>query len=326
MKNKIAFIGSGKVATFHIEAALRAGFIITSISATDKSKSALEISKKYDIPNYFERTEDLLSSNKYDCLSVITPPSVTIKLLELIENKNVPALIEKPGALNSISLNKFIHLKNIFVGYNRRYYKTIQALELMSDNRDGLYTFSIIETAKIENDILEEISYAVLNNSVHILDLINYLLGKCEIRNSVYSKINHNLNCRIYQGDNFIGNLTLSFNSIKNTSIEFDCTELNVNLSPIEKLQVKNEFAIIPPDRKYAYNRYETILNDTAEQGDVIETGELKPGFLGQYIDFLQYCNMGIKPQRLASLEDAVDAIRIAESVINQYRIYIIGK
>jgi len=326
MKNKIAFIGSGKVSTFHIEAALRAGFIITSISATDKSKSALEISKKYDIPNYFERTEDLLSSNQYDCLSVITPPSVTINLLELIKNKNIPVIIEKPGALTSISLNKFIHLKNIFVGYNRRYYKTIQALELMSGNRDGLYTFSVIETAKNGNDILEQISYAVLNNSVHILDLINYLLGKYEIRDSVYSKINHNLNCRIYKEDTFIGNLILSFNSIKNTSIEFDCTKLNINLSPIEKLQVKNDFVIIPPDRKYSYNRYETILNDTAERGDVIEIGELKPGFLGQYIDFLQYCNTGIKPQRLASLADAIDAIRIAESIINQYRIYIIGK
>ena len=42
MKNRIAFIGSGKVSKFHIDAALEAGFTVTAISATDKSKSALE--------------------------------------------------------------------------------------------------------------------------------------------------------------------------------------------------------------------------------------------------------------------------------------------
>lgn len=326
MKKKIAFIGSGKVSSFHVEAALNAGFIITSISASDKSKSAFEISKKYNIPNYFERTEDLLASNNYDCLAIITPPNITINLMSAIEKKSIPVLIEKPGALNSNSLSKFTHLKNIFVGYNRRYYRTIQALELMSANRNGLYTFSVIETSAPGKNTFDEIRLAVLNNSVHILDLINYLVGKCEIRDPVYSEINHNLNCRLYRGNTLIGFLNLAFNSIKNTSIEFDCSELNIKVSPIEKLQVKNDFAVIPPNRIHAYTRYERVLIKSEEFSDVIETGELKPGFLDQYKDLLKYCITGVKPKKLTSLEEAVEVLGMAESVISLYKNYIIKR
>ena len=323
MKDKIAFIGSGKVSKFHIEAALEAGFTVTAISATDKSKSALELSKQYAIANYFERTEELLRSNLYDCISVVTPPDISVKLIGLISKKNVPALIEKPGALDSVSLNEYTQIKNIFVAYNRRYYKTIDDLKSISSQNPGVFQFSVIEFAGLYSDVFLDIKDAILNNSVHMLDLLTYLIGKCDLRDPVYSEINHNLNCRVFHADCYVGNFNLSFNSKKNTSIEFENSDLNVKISPIERLQKFDSFKIIPPEPNYTYTKYRTVFGKLTESMEIIESGNLKPGFLGQYLDFYQFCNSGVKPKKLASLADAEKVLKLAEFIVGLYRLHL---
>ena len=323
MKNRIAFIGSGKVSKFHIDAALEAGFTVTAISATDKSKSALELSKKYSITNYFEQTEELLSSNLYDCISVVTPPDVSVKLIGLISKKNIPAMIEKPGALDSASLNEYIQIKNIFVSYNRRYYETICELESIKTNNPGVFQFSVIELSDLSSNFFLDIKDTILNNSVHMLDLLIYLIGKCDLRDPVYSKTNHNLNCRIFHADNYTGNINLSFNSKKNTSIEFENFDLNIQISPLERLQKSNSFKIISPELNYAYTKYKTVFENLSEPSEIIESGNLKPGFLGQYSDFYQFCNSGVKPKKLASLADAENVLKLAEFIIGLYKQYI---
>jgi predicted dehydrogenase len=322
MKNRIAFIGSGKVSKFHIDAALEAGFTVTAISATDKSKSALELSKKYSIANYFEQTEELLNSNTYDCISVVTPPDISAKLIGLISKKNIPAIIEKPGALNSISLNEHTQNKNIFVAYNRRYYKTIYELESIKTNNPGVFQFSVVELSDLSSNFFLNIESNILKNSVHMLDLLIYLIGKCDLRDPVYSEINHNLNCRIFHADKYIGNINLSFNSKKNTSIEFENSDLNMRISPLERLQISNSFKVIPPEQNYAYTKYKNVFDKLSEPSEVIESGNLKPGFLGQYLDFYQFCNSGVKPKKLASLADAENVLKLAEHIIELYKKY----
>jgi predicted dehydrogenase len=323
MKDKIAFIGSGKVSKFHIEAALEAGFTVTAISATDKSKSALELSKQYAIANYFERTEELLRSNVYDCISVVTPPDISVKLIGSISKRNITALIEKPGALDSASLNEYAQIKNIFVGYNRRYYKTIDDLKSINLQNPGLFQFSVIEFADPYRNILLDIEDTVLNNSVHMLDLLTYLIGKCDLRDPVYSEINHSLNCRVFHADDYVGNINLSFNSKKNTSIEFENSDLSIKISPLEKLQKSNNFKVISPELNHAYTRYKTTFGKSAEPMEIIESGNLKPGFLGQYLDFYQFCNSGVKPKKLASLDDAEKVLKLAEFIVGLYRLHL---
>lgn len=320
---KIAFIGSGKISSFHIDAALKAGFNVTAISATNKSKSALELSKKYNIPNYFETTKELLISSLFDCVSVITPPKVTAELVGLISERNIPALIEKPGALTSHSLRKYQHLDNIFVGYNRRFYSTITELESINLKNPGIINFSIIEIVNLETEILKNIENAIINNSVHVLDLLIYLIGKCDLRDPVYSQINHNLNFRVFDFNGYRGNMNISFNSKRNTSIEFENSQINLALLPLEKLQKSNNFRIIPPQLNYPYTRYQTVYKKLSGPSEIVESGIIKPGFLNQYLDFYQFCENGIKSKKLASLADAINVLRLAEFIISSYRQYI---
>lgn len=175
---RLGIIGSGSVSEFHIQAALKAGFSISAIAASDFSKSAKYLSKKYNIPKYFVKTSDLLNSNFYDCLLFAIQPEVTENLLSYIADKQVPTLIEKPVVLDSKKLENLESNDKIFVGYNRRYYYSINALNITQRERPGFLHFSAVESTQDKMLNLIEIRQILLKNTVHFFDFNTFSSSK----------------------------------------------------------------------------------------------------------------------------------------------------
>lgn len=320
MKPRLGIIGSGSVSKFHIEAAKEVGFEVNSISASNNSLSAKKMSEGYQINNYFAKTEDLIESNSFDCLSVLTQPHITTGLLSKLYELNIPILIEKPVALKSVELTKFIDSNKIFVNFNRRFYETVTEFRRLSLDKNGIFTFTIVESIANEFQFFSEIEAAIKTTSVHILDLLPHLCGEVSLRNPQYSRVNHTFNYSIYNRGKFSGIFTISFNSIKNTTIDFESEKFHMRLSPIEELAKANNLEIMPPDSEFAYNRYVPKYNHYSDKIFFRESGSFKPGFLGIYRDFLDCCVSGKISYRLPTLIDAKNALVLAEKLAEQYR------
>jgi len=320
MSQNLAIIGAGNIAPFHIEAALYAGFNITSIAASENSQSALQLSRKFDIPKYFPTVNDLLIDNSFDCLSIMIPPAATEGILSKVAFLDKPTLIEKPVVLSSNFLENFIENKNIFVGFNRRFYKTISELKSESSRHMGIYSFEAVESLNSNYNVYETIENTIMNNTIHMVDLVKYLIGDYELKEFVFSKINCMLRSRIYVKNNYIGELQISFGSKKNTKIEFETEQNNLILRQLEHLQRFNTIEITEPNLNIPVRTYSPTWTKDGVENQIFETGTLKPGFADQYVEFMDSCEKKIVPLRMASISDVQYALRKCELLVQQYR------
>lgn len=319
MNPKLVFIGSGNITPYHIEAARKMNFDLSGVVGRDYSKSALHLSEKYNIP-YFEKINNLLDQVKFDCIVVTTPPQETLKIISKLAKTNVPILVEKPVSLSPHSLASILHLQNIFVAYNRRFYNTVRDLKVIHSQSPGFFNFYVSEVTFNEGDLLESIEQVLYTNTVHMFDLIKFIVGDYELVNIEYHKLNHNLVSYIYQNSNFIGILVVAFNSKRNTSIEFENPFLNISISPLEKSQKYNNLQVIEPGADSNIRRYVPVWESTG--GAIIEEpSDLKPGFFGQYEEFYEVVERGIRHTNLASLNDAHHALLKADIVFSKLRV-----
>lgn len=319
MSKNLAIIGAGNIAPFHIEAAKNAGFNVTSIAASKNSESAKILSVKYEIPNYFSNVSDLLMDNSFDCLSIMIPPSATEEILSKVAAINKPTIIEKPTALSSSFLEDFIDNKNIIVGFNRRFYKSISELKSAGSKDKGVYSFEAVESLNPICNVYESIENTIINNTIHIVDLVKYLIGDYELKEFVFSKINYMLRSRIYVQNNYMGELQISFGSKKNAKIEFETEQNNLILKPLENLQRFNAMKIIEPNQNTPVRTYLPTWTDEGIKKQVIETGSLKPGFADQYVEFMGFCEKGIISMRMSTLDDVHYALRKCELLVKHY-------
>jgi predicted dehydrogenase len=313
---RLAIIGSGSVSQSHIQAAQKVGFFVSSIASSDYSKTALSLSKKYNIPNYYENVEQLLNSDKYDCVALLTQPEVTQLLLPYLNFKNIPVLVEKPVALSSAFLKEFEYNTKIFVGYNRRFYQTINELNRIKMLSPGILTFSVIESLNHNLPINLGLENVIMKNTVHFFDLLNFLVPNFKLYDFVYSNYNYNCNWRIYSSNKFIGSFNLAFDSFKNSYIEFENNQINICLKPIEKFYRYDMMRILQPNRGFSYKRYEPSNSLGKTKSIIVESGPFKPGFIAQYQEFFNFCEMDSQTYKLANLKDARIALESAESVL----------
>lgn len=319
MSKNLAIIGAGNIAPFHIEAAKNAGFNITSIAASTNSESAKILSVKYEIPKYFSNVSDLLTDNSFDCLSIMIPPAATEQILSKIETINKPTIIEKPVALSSTFLENFIDNKNIIVGFNRRFYKSISELKSEDSKHKGIYSFEAVESLDPNCNVYESIENTLINNTIHMVDLIKYLIGDYELREFVFSEINYMLRSRIYAKNRYKGELQISFGSKKNTKIEFETEQNNLILKPLENLQRFNAMKITEPNQNTPVRTYFPTWTDVGIKNQVFETGTFKPGFADQYVEFMGFCEKNIISLRMATVGDVYFALRKCELLVKQY-------
>ena len=313
---KLGIVGCGKIASYHLHSMRKAGFKLYSISGTNNSKNAKILKKKFNIPKIFNDSKDHIDSKIYDALLFLTPPEITYEYLKNID-QSVKILTEKPVSFYSSKLKKLIKNKNIKVAFNRRQYESVNKikLEIIKGNIFDL-DFSIPENIdfSLKNHKFRKKYFNVFYNSIHIFDLIKYLVGSYDVISTKYikDKFNQFRGYIIKIKSKKVRNITVKsiFNSSNNFSIDAYSDKIRFQLSPIECFIAFKGLKIIEPKPDYPLRRYKPI---TIKSSFEFVKKNSKPGFNQQAKEFYKFCKK--KQTNLATITDMIDSIRLAERI-----------
>ncbi len=317
---RLAMVGCGNVAGFHVPAMRAVGFDIVSVAGTVNSVRAQAFAKEHRINNCFSDPAALLqNSSEWDALLLTTPVSVTTDYIRSVAPIGKPILVEKPVALDHRELGPLLEFKNVLVAYNRRFYASVQYSKEFVDSHNNVFLkVSIPEQRKDpehNKDYPERLPIMSYENSVHLYDLMNYLAGK--VKWSAVSTISETDKylAVIALGESDRGitvQLDTCFNSPDNFAINIISDDQRVEMRPIEVARYYrgmniNEPTTDTPIRTYVPNMIEQIVSK--------EENGLKPGLFGQAKDFMAFCE-GRRNYQGADLVDAYQALEVAHSLI----------
>ena len=321
MKPRIGFIGAGSIAKYHIEAAQFAGFELFGICARPNSLNAAYLSNKYKFTQTINSIEDL-KNLKIDAVSIIAKTSEVPEIYNHLLELKIPILIEKPVSNSAQDFEKIVDLnrKTTLVGYNRRFYNSVQELKLLIKDYISQSHWNISELSWLKNSSESVKSKALMENSVHIFDLMHYLLG--DIKEVSVEKIVDSIGTNGVSGiikfvTGSISTVSLSFGVPANTSAEIFSGNESFLLKPIEKLQRYSSMKIDHPTLELPFRTY---IPQIAESWEVPKYDiNFKPGFREQYLEFMGLV-VGQHRKISASLNDAKQAIKIAEIFLNSFQ------
>jgi predicted dehydrogenase len=321
VKPKIGFIGAGSIAESHIEAAQYAGFELFGICARPNSKKAAHLSDKYKFTQTIESIKDL-KKLKLDALSIITKTSEALRIYNDLLELNIPILIEKPVATSAQEFDNIVDLerKSTLVGYNRRFYSSVQELKLQISDSITQSHWKISELSWL-NDPTESTKCKVLmENSIHMFDLMRYLFG--EVKDVFVERIGDTNSVKGVSGiikfaTGSISTVNLSFGVPTNTSTEIYSSNNCFLLKPIEILQKYSSIKIEHPTKELPIRRYTPQVDAPWKMSK--QDIDFKPGFCEQYLEFMELV-LGQQRKKGASLNDAKLAVDIAEIFLNSFQ------
>ena len=313
-KPRLALLGTGNIANFHVEAFKKAGFEITFGAATLNSKKIKFFAKKHSLKKIFLDPLDLFRNEKeWDFLLVSIPTEKNKDYLPRILQLGKPCLIEKPVSADFKYLSRFS--KNDFpfirVAYNRRFYSTIQFAKDFIKKEGPVYTcIQMPEIVKPAGNYTN-----VFNNSAHGIDLINYLFEKTNIAHkSCFSKDSGRLIILKSEKNDLI-NLVMNWNSPSNFQINIEAKEKRLELKPFEDSNLFEGMEVVHPTKILPVRRY--LPRRTFGVSSFPNQKNLfKPGFLEQANEMKNILH-GKTPKISASLFDAYKAQKMLIEILN---------
>ena len=281
IKDSIWLIGPGNIGRDYVKVLNNFNLNITVIGRSEKNN--------FPLPVYGGGVESYLKSTinndipKYAIVAVNESELYpTTKIL--LENGIKNILIEKPGSLNKkelLNLNDIAVEKNsdVYVGYNRRFYQSVQKCkELLKNNKEPLNVH--FEFTEWTHDIdlnhytKSELEKFFLCNSSHISDLVFYLFGEPKSLNSYTSGgLEWHPSSSVFSGSGeTVNGVLFSYNanwsSAGRWGVEINLTDYKLILKPLEKLFIQNKGSLDVEEIK-------------------IENDLYKPGLYSEVKDFL---------------------------------------
>jgi len=311
----IGFIGSGKMAFEHALVFKHLGCKIYGVANPRDSKNLKLFLAEFQIENFYFSGTELISNPEIDAIIVCTPPLMSIEYSRQLQEFRKFALIEKPGAVSSKSL-KLLNLndsKNLRVAYNRRSYKSVQTLKEITSKQQGSYIFDLIlPNFKDKSDM----DFEILNNSVHFIDLINFLIPDVRFMN--FRKLANGLLIDTANtAGKVLGTLRILVGGFRNQSVSWDSECVSATLKPIETLKIANEYSILEPGEFNRQRSFTPIWKNENLEKKISDESHFKPGFLLQAQEFIKVCNNETSVI-LATTEDAFKALKTAELIIKK--------
>lgn len=311
---KLAVIGCGNIARHHMMPMQNAGFeIFASAGRFGGSKSLDSFSSDFNVNYKYKDPFELLQSSEWDALLLACPTENMMEYINASINIDRPILIEKPITYQYTDLFPFIEKNNLCVGLNRRFYNTISmAKNFIEENEDILVRVTIPESLnELEENNHGSIPNKTYENSIHIFDILIYLLGQIEWLHSEKLYSNKNIKaitaigssdrCKIIQLNNY-------YNSSDNFSIEIISGNKRLSLKPIEISSLYEGISINEPSGEIPMRTYHPILKEK-----IIENNDLKPGFQNQAIAFMNFCKK--KQVEIAKIKDLYNALKLIDNL-----------
>ena len=313
---KIAIIGCGNIAKFHIPALKKVGITIVAISGRKNSyNKLLEFSKLNNLDNckIFSSSIELIHSDIWDALLICCPTKNSLEYLKIACDYKKPILVEKPINYQSYNLLPLLKYENIKVAFNRRFYSSVKFAKKFYDTNN--ISFIRISIPEKNNQTIKSGMFpiSIYENSIHIFDLLNYIsdkfvfdFSKSLIRQNKYRSI-------IASGSSKKGSLlhlNICFNSSDNFSINIVSDTKKVDLCPIEIARLYDGLEKINPTKKNSIRRYNPIVQNEIIASDI---DNLKPGFYEQALNFNKFCKG--KFNEAPTIKDAYNSLKSIEQL-----------
>lgn len=319
---KVAFLGAGNIARYHATAAVEAGFKLAGVAASPGSTSVGSFAEQYGFSEVHGDPSDLLGSSDWDALLVCSSYESLLNYTAALVGQSRPVLVEKPVALDSRSLLPFLDQKSahVAVAYNLRQYATVAAAKKFFVNAEMcLVTVEIPESVDFDISDPDLRFRKVFANSVHMLDLVRYLVGPIKFPEFEHLGSYRNWSGAVVLGHTERGDLIViksAWNSPANFSITLESGKQRFLLSPIERGQLFRGMTVAEPTEATPIRVYSPQI--VKEYSLNVAYQQFKPGFVEQMLDFRALVENGSFSARLANLEDSYHALYMAELLVGE--------
>ena len=274
---KLGFIGIGQMARHHAAAAVSLGAEITaacssSIYSDDWADWPYPSHKCSTIAEVASHCDKMVVAVPWDRMTEVSRDAMRLR----------PCLLEKPVALSVDAVPS----GDAFVGFNRRFYKSVQRLK--SKGTDNLVSVHVVISEWVHHHIAltgrAVIPYLLEYTSCHTLDLLLYLLGE-DIQFDYLRSANDRINGLLICNDIPI-HLSINNNDPSPIGLWFRYPDELWKLSPLEKLEIYHGIEITDSvPRVYSPRLIETVGNSSHAVPQVL--ADQKPGILSQMSHFL---------------------------------------
>tara|TARA_B100000886_G_scaffold243238_1_gene170842 strand:- start:3356 stop:4303 length:948 start_codon:yes stop_codon:yes gene_type:complete len=311
----LGYIGSGPISNFHIPAIKNNGFNIAAIGSRKSSSRCELFAKKQNLTNVFCKYgwEEVLSKD-LDAYAICIDVEATITVLEQALATRKPIFVEKPINTNPNKLIKYLNdpnIDNVFVGFNRRFYETVNIVKNICCKAKG-------GTIYLNMPDSEYGFKRFINNGCHMIDILRFLVGEFEIIGKT-KKINTDFRdmgsfsalCKNEKWDILIN----AHSQIPaNFSITINTDKSVYELKPIEKLSHYHGIDILEPTKEEPIRKYIPHLKKS-----YIEGTKFKPGFDSMYRNFRLFVEG--KSSSFCDFKDAYCTLNLCWELINPFDI-----
>jgi len=274
-------IGTSPIARNHIEALKNTGANVAGLCGYKNLETLTKLAADFQISGTFTSWKDSIDELKPESIVICTPPQISFEILKHISGRGIPCLVEKPALIDRVQLEQLssLHLDQTFMAFNRRFYNTVQELKsrIQVESKGHLS----VEIHEPNFERINEKSQIVLENSIHILDLVLFLTGGQSVVFESIRKISVGVQVLLAIGEIDV-TLSISFGVPGNSTIIYDSFSSRYVLRPIEKLMKFSGFDIEEPTQNSPIRKYNPAWTGIGE-GELFENGySFKPGFVKQ--------------------------------------------
>ncbi|HAZ02947.1 MAG: hypothetical protein A2W90_09390 [Bacteroidetes bacterium GWF2_42_66] len=202
---KIGIVGAGMIADFHARAIQSLpNATLVGFSNIRKEKAEV-IAKKYGVKSW-DTTSSMLQSDEIEIVMIATPSGAHIEPAIEAARYGKHVLCEKPLEIKLDRIDRMIeaHEKaGTYLGgiFNFRYNETTQIIKEAIDNeRLGVITYAAVYVPWWRTDEYYKGWHgtwdldgggALMNQSIHMIDLLQYLMGPVDSLGALYSRQGH---------------------------------------------------------------------------------------------------------------------------------------
>ncbi len=201
---KAAIVGCGAISKVHSEVIKNLENVKLVACADTIKERAQSLAKEHNAAVYTD-FDEMICKEKIDVIHICTPHYLHTEMAEKAQEKGIAVFTEKPPVISYEQWEKFKKLSKTPLGicFQNRYNKSVQYVkELLNSGKVGkilgaraFVTWSRGESYYTESSwrgsLETEGGGVLINQSIHTLDLLIYLLGKPSVTEGSY--VNHSL-------------------------------------------------------------------------------------------------------------------------------------
>ena len=206
---KIACIGTGYFAQFHLEAWKRIAAVDLVAVCDQDEKKAREAAARFEVPGIYTDTSDLFHQQELDLVDIITPPDTHLELCSEAAKHGAAIICQKPLAPTYDQAEQLVETVSdqvpLMVHENYRFQPWYQKIRSLMDSGDigqvhSLYIQTRLGDGWQPDAYLQRQPYfrtmerlLIYETGVHFIDTFRFLMGEADQVYADLKKLNKDI-------------------------------------------------------------------------------------------------------------------------------------